>query len=95
MFCDNVFVLFVVFLKQCLVGLLIPKQKEAIPIFKLQKINNRSENVIRNFLTLGHKYGIKANNCSVGKISALQRGRIRHEASRNRSSARQIVDTLS
>jgi hypothetical protein len=46
------------------VGLLLPNQKEAI--FKLQKLSDF-------FLKLGHEYGIKAKNRSVGWI--------RHEAS--------------
>lgn len=55
---------------------------------------NRSETVIRNFLKKGNTYGVKAPTKGNKKLSLRQKGQIRHEATQNRLSSKEIKDKL-
>jgi transposase len=61
---------------------------------QIAKKIHRSEKVVRNFLKLGSKYGIRRKTKGNTKISLLQMSKIRHEASKNHLSSAEIVDEL-
>jgi len=61
---------------------------------KIAKETNRSEHVIRNYLKLGPKYGIKLKTKGNEKLSSRTIRKVRHDATRNRLSSRQIKANL-
>lgn len=100
-FCNTVLV--------CIVFAAMPSAKRlneaeqlAINLLKGEDYSNRqiankigrSECVIRNFLKKGKDYGIKPPTKGNTKLSLREKGQIRHEATANRLSSRQIKDKL-
>lgn len=54
----------------------------------------RSEGVIRNFYKKSQNYGIKKRTKGNSKLTARQKGQIRHEATKNRLNSSQIIAKL-
>ena len=77
-------------------------EKAKIDILKKNMLSNRkiakeiniSEHVIRNYLKLGPKYGIKLKTKGNEKLSSRTICKVTHDATRNRLSSRQIKANL-